>query len=597
MLLDWRGSDRERRVYRQLFRMFAAAKRPDTLLLHAPGGELCGLERLTGIRTLQATSLLDRAADLALDDWVQERVEGLLASPARELFPRHHGVHLGDLNRLIFEIDFLNLGMLNTAMRLVEAETPAQTQWTLLGHETHLLFAAETEARRIGRVARAWPPRAVAAIRDSQAAHPAHTRVEPVQHVWRVPRAEVLTVSWTRPIHEMFAAVEQELPAFGATPAVRVHFGDALPPEQQAPGVTVVTAPAPESFGRLAFPAISESVGELSGPAFDVDNGRFVRHRIEVVRRNAGRQMAFIEAVSRLLDAVQPRVVAVGNDRWWVGQAVVRLAQLRGIPTLCLQDGVGSEAVVWRWLAADKLLANGVQLRDLLIRHGIPEHRVIAAGQPRYDRLPAFAGPEVTRRMRAQLRLPADRQHVLYTTQYDQDHGFVEGIVRACMETPNVHLMLRPHPSESSAFHEGLVRAHPDRIRLCRDERIETLVAACDVLIAKSSTTTLEAAVLGKQVIIVHDHGSRVLPHTEALKPMLLQTAAELPGALRAVADGSFALDAETARAAFEYYCGPYDGKSSARVAEQFALALEQSAPAMAQRGSRDGDAFPPSTT
>jgi hypothetical protein len=579
-----------------MFRVLAATRRPHTLLLHAPGGHLSGFERIRGLRTLQATSLLDNTAQFALDERVLTTVEGFLASPARDLFPRHHGVHLGDLNRLLFEIDFFDLGILNNAMRRVDEESSGQTHWTLFGYETHLLFAAESEARRIGRVARAWPPRSVAAIRDSQTARRAYTSVEPVQHIWRVPRADVLSVSWTRPMHEMFAAVENQLAAHGAIPAVRVHFGDALPPDQPATGVTVVAAPSPDCFGRLAPPTLPEPVGNLSGPAFEVDNGRFVRSRIDAVRRNAGRQMAFIETVSRLLDAVQPRVVAVGNDRWWVGQAVVRLAQLRGIPTLCLQDGVSSESVVWRWLAADRLLSNGVQLRDLLVRNGIPESRVIATGQPRYDTLPSFAGPEATRRARAQLQLPPDRQHVLYPTQYDQDRGYVEGIVRACLELPNVHLMLRPHPSESSAFHEALVRAHPDRIRLCREERIETLVAACDVLVAKSSTTTLEAAMLGKNVIIVHDHGQRVLPHTEALKPIFVKTAAELPDALRALANGSFALDVNAARATFEYYCGPFDGKSSARAAEQFALALEGSAQ-MAQRGSRDGDAFPPSAT
>lgn len=503
-----------------------------------------------------------------------DAVQDLLTGPGRDLFASHHGVHLGELNRLAFDLDYLTVGNLNAAMLRAEHDLTQPTTWTLLGYDTGVLGAIAAEAEKRGHHTRVFPPRAIAGLRDARARRRVATHPQHVEHEWRLPRADVLMISWTRPIDEMFAAVEPQLAQQGTIPALRIHFGDSYIERQQLPGISVIQAPSPESFGRLVPPAIEASPATLRGPAFDVDDGRFVRSRIEMVERRMGPQMAFIEAAERMLDAVQPRIVVVGNDRWWVGQAVVQLARLRGIPSLCLQDGVSADAATWRWCSADRMLVNGNQLRDVLTRSGVSADRLVVTGQPRYDGLPALAAPDAPMHFRSRLGLPRDHQLVLFPSQYDQDPAFVEGIVDACLKVPSVHLLLRPHPSESAAFHESLVNGRRDRITLCRDQPIEWLVTACDALVAKSSTTTLEAAMLGKPVIVVHDSGTPMFAHLEAIHPILVHSADQLPPVLRRLRDGSLPVDHDAGRTAFEYYCGPFDGESSVRVATQFAAAL-----------------------
>ncbi len=552
----------------------SVATAPHLLLLHAPGGALGNLDRLRKTRCVQPSQLLDRAAQQAVDDWATDAVQDLLTGPGRALFATHRGVHLGELNRLAFDIDYLTLGTLNAAMRQAEQNLSRPATWTLLGYDGALLAAVAHGADLRGHHTHVFPPRSLAAIRDARARRRAAIPTPSIRHNWRLPRADVLTISWTRPMDEMFTAVEEHLAQHGTIPALRVHFGDAFTERAPRPGISVVRAPSPESFGRLAMPTFGRASTPLTGPAFDVDDGRFLRSRVAMVQRRVGLQMAFIDAAVRMLDAVQPRLVVVGNDRWWVGQSVVQLARLRGIATLCLQDGVGADAATWRWCSADRVLANGDQLRDLLARNGVGIDRVIVTGQPRYDTLPGLAAPDAARRMRTRLGLPHDRQLVLFPSQYDQDPAFVEGVVEASLRVPSVHLMLRPHPSEPAAFHESLVKGRRDRITLCRQEPIEWLVTACDALVAKSSTTTLEAATLGKPVIVVHDRGTPMFAHLEAIRPILLNTAEELPPVLRRLRDGSLPVDLVAGRSAFEYYCGPFDGESSARVAAQFAAAL-----------------------
>src|SRR2546421_2444696 len=51
-------------------------------------------------------------------------------------------------------------------------------------------------------------------------------------------------------------------------------------------------------------------------------------------------QVRHLWAADTALDLLQPEVILVGNDRWWGGQTFVQLARQRGIPSVCVQDGV-----------------------------------------------------------------------------------------------------------------------------------------------------------------------------------------------------------------------------------------------------------------
>ena len=100
-------------------------------------------------------------------------------------------------------------------------------------------------------------------------------------------------------------------------------------------------------------------------------------------------------------------------------------------------------------------------------------------------------------------------------------------------------------------------------------------MTACDVLVVESSTTALEAAVLGKMVVVVREHAGRILEHVRAINPHVLLAIDALPAALAEIRAGRLMPDLAAGRAAFERFCGPLDGHAGDRVAAAIASAQQ----------------------
>lgn len=553
-----------------MMRLAARAHRPRAILAYTPGSGLGGLRAPLDVPVVRASELVDRSEISDVARRTLHAVEGLFHAPARECFPIVNGVHLGELNRLALLGALTIVETLTAAMRTMEAADGVRN-WILIGHERQLLSALAWQARERGRAATVWRSRFGERLRDAYGMVRRSTAPGgSLPHDWDVEPADLMMISWTRPMDEMFVAVEDRLAASTGVRSLRVHFGDDI--GRAAPsrrGVALLRAPAAERFGNLAVPAAAMELGACGLSEMrvvEMDNGNFLRHHISRMERRYSSQAAFIDAADRLLRQVKPRVLVVGNDRWWIGQSMVQLARQLGIRTLCLQDGVSSDLAVWRWCSAERVMTNGSHLRDLLLSEGVDARRIEVTGQPRYDNLGSYAGAVATKEARVRLALADTDLVVLFPTQYDQDEGYVERVVTACLEEPRVRLLLRPHPSGSTEVHRRLCNRFPTRVSLHREEPINELIAACDLLVVESSTTALEAAMVGKLVVIVNEHGAPPHDHVAFLDPITVSSASSIPEIIRAFLGGELRADQMKGRSAFERFCGLADGQSATRV-------------------------------
>jgi len=211
-------------------------------------------------------------------------------------------------------------------------------------------------------------------------------------------------------------------------------------------------------------------------------------------------QARHLWAADTALELLQPEVILVGNDRSWAGQAFAHVARRRGIPSVCVQDGVAGDVPWWWWLTADRLAATSAQLVEMLVRHGVSPHRCTVTGQPRYD-LVVRSGPADPRAARAAVGVPPGFS-VLFAVQTMHGQDYVAGVIAALLAVPGIHVMLRPHPSDRRTLWDRLMRQlGPERLTLHRGGDSLTLVRACDALVTQHSTVVLEAALLGKPVI------------------------------------------------------------------------------------------------
>jgi hypothetical protein len=380
---------------------------------------------------------------------------------------------------------------------------------------------------------------------------------------------------------QMFAAVEGRLRAAGIGPVLRIQYG--APPEQPAPAdAAIAFLPQPTETpptirgrfqeqwrrmrGEMAFESrCAESEGN-SGPPFQLLMEGYYHWTLD-------QQAEHLVVAGAMLDHVRPELVVVGNDRWWPGQAFVRLARARGIPTLCVQDGVAGDVPYWYWMTSDRLAASGDFLARILARHGFSSPQCVVTGQPRYDTLWSQQGSDTMRSARERLGLDARAFYVLFATQPMLDHSYQQQVVRSVLAVPDARMLFRPHPSQPPASYRDLVEDLPaERLCVQRAADIFDLVLAANVLITHSSTVVLEAAIVKRPVITANFTG---LPDLVPFAALGLATDAPTPAALTAIVGQLASAHREHLASATSHrveraladLVGPADGLAGERVA------------------------------
>jgi hypothetical protein len=303
-------------------------------------------------------------------------------------------------------------------------------------------------------------------------------------------------------------------------------------------------------------------VGKVPSPVGDALAGSPGAPREELVPH--------LEAVAAWMDALSPDLVVVGNDRWWVGQAFVLIAQARGVRTLSVQDGVASALPEWFWISADHIAVSGPFLGALLAERGTPKDRCHVVGQPRYDE---FARPAASREeLRRAFGLARDGFCVLFATQPTQHHRYVTDVATAILGVPAARLLLRPHPSLPSSATPTVRNSDRERIVVVAEPPIADLLEACDLLVTQYSTVAIEAVLRDRAVITADFTGMPPVVNYAAVGLSTHATTKEELRELIAAHAARWALarhcrPGPDALGALEALIGPSDGGAARRTA------------------------------
>jgi hypothetical protein len=153
----------------------------------------------------------------------------------------------------------------------------------------------------------------------------------------------------------------------------------------------------------------------------------------------------------------------------------------------------------------DYFAAYGPYARHIVSERGaFPGDRVWLSGGARFDHLnPAATDPSAAR---ARLGLPLDRRIILITTQnYPWFPRAAEAVFRAALNQPDWFVCLKTHPIDVPI---DVYREVAERVGLKAvaffESQFEDLLASCDVLASASSTTVLEAILLGKRTVCLN---------------------------------------------------------------------------------------------
>lgn len=569
VLVDLSGTPRNRRLVRTVARQAVRllTRREPTILVHSPAADGQAIRLPPGTRVVRSGDLIEPDAQARIQAWVAGCSWKLARDPG--LWPRIEGISLGPLQVQPIQESLLSYGQVSEALaRAVERERAGHC--VVIAGYRELARALRNQARRCGVRASVVSLPARPRLGPGRRGSPGDVALPPLAEVTREP--EALIVSESRPMSGMFDAVEAALRTRGTASVVRIEYGLT---DRRGRGDRIWLR-RPDHLPAQPMPVepgVREALAAHRRESAESDGAAPLEFLVAALYGSAvPRQIDHLRQTLALLREIRPRLVVVGNDRWWIGMGWVLAARALGIPTLSIQDGVAWNTPSWWYATADRVAVNGSHLEGLLQDHGVDAGRISVVGQPRYDAMT----PDLLDRRRLDARRRTGLRNgdfaVLFATQPNQDDAYVRTVVAAVLESADVHLLLRPHPSTEPAALDAARRlaAQNERIHLTGDADILDCMAAADLVVAQNSTVVLEAALLGKPVITANFTGlPEFVPYASLGISRQATTPARVSELVSAGARGEPGYDPydPEVRRNIEFLIGPVDGAAADRVA------------------------------
>lgn len=198
---------------------------------------------------------------------------------------------------------------------------------------------------------------------------------------------------------------------------------------------------------------------------------------------------------------------------------LMRLAKRSGVKVIGMVrswDNVTSKTLLS--FIPERVLVNGVRIRDELVRYGdVPAGRITAVGVPHYDAYRSGACMPRDAFMRA-LGFDPGKKLVLFATPSDHylRNNFISPMVVEALRGSDVQVLVRPplvgrsgleeHPLppnvrlDNPGDYGDFVHIHMNR---AADRHLADSLNAADVVVTWASTMIVDAAAFGKPVVLV----------------------------------------------------------------------------------------------
>lgn len=232
-----------------------------------------------------------------------------------------------------------------------------------------------------------------------------------------------------------------------------------------------------------------------------------------------------MEMAKRAIESDTPELIVIINEHSDSGRAIVMAGKLLGIPTLAIQHGFYAHDSVMYFnnpgefsneistkyrQRPDKIAMYGPWIKNLFIKNfNYPREAVVVTGQPRYDILTKLEKGFNREEFCRNYNLDSDKKIALVITQpldiAERRDIFLRSVLNALGRFSDITILIKPHPREDENWHKTVLREERmDATVLGRDSNIYEALCACDVIITISSTTIVEAMILGKPVIMLN---------------------------------------------------------------------------------------------
>jgi len=247
-----------------------------------------------------------------------------------------------------------------------------------------------------------------------------------------------------------------------------------------------------------------------------IDIWPFYRKRMEhFFRVRMPETVRLYEASLQMLDRKKPSVIVLANSTSLNGKVLARSAKERKIKSVVLQHGSVQRIPRYTSLEPDVMAVEGKHVKSFLADLGMPEKKLVVTGQPRYDKL--FKG--YVRLSKKQVHdtagIPEGRDYAVLTTQRPviskpMIRPFLKAVKRI-RKKKNLFLVIKLHPGEyqSDFYKRAVAEEGIDDVSIVKDIELYSLLKYSRLMYTVSSTTTLEALLLGVPVIMLNFTGMK----------------------------------------------------------------------------------------
>jgi len=212
-----------------------------------------------------------------------------------------------------------------------------------------------------------------------------------------------------------------------------------------------------------------------------------------------------------ILKLTKPKVILVGDDR---GPSSVRshviFAKSLQIPVIEIQHGIYSSTTPLVKPISNKICVWGEYGKESLIRAGAEKDQIVITGAPKFDslcgkKLSAFSS-------RA-------KKVLLFATQPPEESNYeIIREILPILKKRNMSLIIKPHPAESyRAYHNFVKNLNSDNNVIVKkpDEGTNELIVHSDIVMIRSSTVGIHAAILDRNIIFLNIAENTDIPYRE----------------------------------------------------------------------------------
>ena len=203
--------------------------------------------------------------------------------------------------------------------------------------------------------------------------------------------------------------------------------------------------------------------------------------------------------LGRAIDRFHPDVIVTTNSPKSERAALVVGAE-RGIATIGIEDTLGLRQKIFpdfvRPFLADRICSpSTIAAENLVSSWGVPPDRIRLTGNPAFDRLASVAQRKRERRPDG-----AQRTVVFFTQAYTRADA-LRTVADAALRDPRVRFVIRRHPNYRGGEADKILGLLGSRVTLGDDLDLDTLLVDADCVVAVSSTSILEAILVGTPVV------------------------------------------------------------------------------------------------